>query len=80
MALSLAPVSVVAPIQRLSLLFRFLFSWIMNREHEVFSGRIFIGTFLSLLGVLLLSVSTDTLLSVLPLPGWLGPLATWKWP
>ena len=80
MALSVAPVSVVTPIQRLSLLFRFLFSWIMNREHEVFSSRIFVGTVLSLVGVLLLSLSTDTLLSVLPLPAWLASLATWKWP
>jgi uncharacterized membrane protein len=80
MALSVAPVSVVAPIQRLSLLFRFLFSWIMNREHEVFSGRIFLGTALSLLGVLLLSVSTDALLAVLPLPSWLAPFAGWQWP
>ena len=80
MALSIAPVSVVTPIQRLSLLFRFLFSWLMNREHEVFSGRIFVGTILSLVGVLLLSVSADTLLAVLPLPAWLVPLAMWKWP
>jgi uncharacterized membrane protein len=79
MALAVAPVSVVAPIQRLSLLFRFLFSWLMNREHEVFSGRIFVGTFLSLLGVLLLSVSTDALLSILPLPAWLTPIARWRW-
>jgi uncharacterized membrane protein len=80
MALSIAPVSVVTPIQRLSLLFRFLFSWLMNREHEVFSGRIFLGTALSLLGVVLLSMSTDMLLTLLPLPAWLAPLATWKWP
>ena len=80
MALSIAPVSVVAPIQRLSLLFRLLFSWLMNREHEVFSGKIIVGTLLSLVGVVLLSVSTDVVLSVLPLPGWVAVAAGWTWP
>jgi uncharacterized membrane protein len=80
MALSIAPVSVVTPIQRLSLLFRLLFSWIMNREHEVFSGNIFVGTVLSLFGVVLLSVSTDAIVSLLPVPSWLAAAASWKWP
>jgi uncharacterized membrane protein len=80
MALSIAPVSVVAPIQRLSLLFRYLFSWLMNREHEVFGGRILFGTFLSLVGVVFLSVSTDAIVSLLPLPGWLAEAAAWRWP
>jgi uncharacterized membrane protein len=80
MALALAPVSVVSPIQRLSLLFRFFFSWLMNREHEVFSSQIFVGTFLSLVGVVLLSASTDALAALLPLPAWLVAAATWTWP
>lgn len=80
MALAIAPVSVVAPIQRLSLLFRFFFSWLMNREHEVFSGTIFLGTILSLVGVVLLSVSTDALVSLLPLPAWLAAAAASSWP
>jgi uncharacterized membrane protein len=80
MALAIAPVSVVAPIQRLSLLFRYLFSWLMNREHEVFSGKILLGTLLSLVGVVFLSVSTDTLAGLLPLPAWLARAAAWQWP
>jgi uncharacterized membrane protein len=80
MALSVAPVSVVAPIQRLSLLFRYLFSWLMNREHEVFGGKILFGTFLSLIGVLFLSVSTEAIVRLLPLPGWLAAAAAWQWP
>jgi uncharacterized membrane protein len=80
MALSIAPVSVVAPIQRMSLLFRYFFSWIMNREHEVFGGKILFGTLLSLVGVVFLSVSTEELVSLLPLPGWLAEAAAWRWP
>ena len=80
MALAVAPVSVVAPIQRLSLLFRYFFGWLMNREHEVFSGRILAGTVLSLAGVLFLSVSTEVLVSLLPVPAWLARAAAWSWP
>ena len=80
MALSVAPVSVVTPIQRLSLIFRLIFSWLMNRELEVFSGKIFVGTVLSLTGVVFLSVSTETIVSVLPLPDWLAAAAAWRWP
>ena len=36
---AIAPVSVVQPIQRTSLIFRLFFSWMLNREHEVFGGR-----------------------------------------
>lgn len=80
MALAVAPVTVVAPIQRLSLLFRFFFSWLMNREHEIFSGRIFVGTALSLVGVAFLSLSTDVVVSFLRLPDWLARAAAWTWP
>ena len=44
MALVLAPVSVVTPIQRLSMLFRFYFADIINPQHEVFGGRIVAAT------------------------------------
>jgi uncharacterized membrane protein len=80
MALSVAPVTVVQPIQRLSLLFRFFFSWLLNREHEFFGGRIFVGAFLSLIGALALSISTDIVLAHVPLPDWMVTLARWQWP
>jgi len=79
LALSMAPVSVVTPIQRLSLLFRMLFSWLFNREHEVFSTRLLAGTLVSLFGALLLSVSTDIIAKVLPLPEWLLNAAAMSW-
>jgi uncharacterized membrane protein len=79
MALAIAPVSVVAPIQRMSLLFRYFFSWVMNREHEVFGSRILLGTLLSLVGVVFLSVSTEEIVKVLPLPAWLAEAVAWRW-
>ena len=60
MALAVAPVTVVAPIQRLSLIFRMLFGWLMNREHEVFTIRLLAGTMVSLVGAVLLSLSVET--------------------
>jgi hypothetical protein len=46
----------------------------------VFGSKILFGTFLSLAGVVFLSVSTDELVKVLPLPGWLAEAAAWRWP
>jgi uncharacterized membrane protein len=80
MALSVAPVSVVQPIQRTSLIFRLFFSWMLNREYEVFGGRVIAGTVLALLGALALSVSTDVVLAHVPLPDWVVALARWQWP
>ena len=80
LALSVAPVSVVTPIQRLSIVFRVHLSRLINPEHEVFGAEIWIGTLVSLLGVLALSVSTDLVLSLVPLPDWVVAAARWHWP
>jgi uncharacterized membrane protein len=80
MALALAPVSVVTPIQRLSLIFRIYFSRILNPQHEVFGGRIIAATIVSLFGALALSVSTELVQSLLPLPDWLRSALNWQWP
>lgn len=80
MALAVAPVSVVTPIQRLSLVFRVFANSMLNREHEVIGGRIWAATFVGLLGALALSISTDYVLDMLPLPQWLEDLARWQWP
>lgn len=66
MALAVAPVSVVAPIMRLSSIFRIYFSWILNRQHEEFSSTIIIATFVSLMGAVILGLSAETV------AGWLG--------
>jgi uncharacterized membrane protein len=80
MALAIAPVSVVTPIQRLSLVFRVYFGWIINPQHEVFGGRVVGGTVLSLLGALALSVSTDSFLHAVPLPAPVISALAWQWP
>lgn len=80
MALSLAPVSVVSPIQRLSLIFRLLFGYLLNRQYEVFNARMVLGTITSILGAVLLSVSIDDVRLLLPIPEALGSVFTWTWP
>jgi uncharacterized membrane protein len=80
MALSLAPVSVVSPIQRLALVFRLPFNYLLNRQYEVFNSRIVLGTIMSILGAVLLSVSIDDVRFLLPIPEALAPAFTWMWP
>ena len=80
MALALAPVSVVTPIQRLSLVFRVFANSALNRDHEVIGGRIWVATGIGLTGAIFLSLSTDFVLQYLPLPDWLEPAARWHWP
>ena len=66
MSLAVAPVSVVVPIQRLSVIFRVLFSWWMNRDHEVLSMRVLVGIAVSLVGALALTISADIVAPLLP--------------
>ncbi len=79
-ALAMVPVAVVAPILRTTLVFRLFFSWWLNRDHEVFSGGIVLTTLLSLLGAILLSVSTEVFLSMAPVPAWLADIIRMRWP
>jgi len=80
MALAVAPVSVVSPLQRLSMVFRVYFGWIINPQHEVFGGRVVGGTVISLLGAVAISISTDSVLHLLPLPAAVVSALAWHWP
>jgi uncharacterized membrane protein len=80
MAMSVAPVTVVSPINRLSLLFRLYFSSWLNPQYEVFGGSVIAGTVVSLVGALALSLSTQALQDVVPLPDTLAALLAWHWP
>lgn len=80
MALALAPASVVAPILRLQTLFRFYFSWMLTREHEVFDRHVILGTAISLAGALLLTLNVEAIASALALPDILVALLRWRWP
>lgn len=79
MALAIAPVTVVSPIQRLSMVFRIYFGAWLNPHHEVFGGRIIAGTVISLLGAIFLSISTEAILHSLSLPGPVLSFLTWTW-
>jgi drug/metabolite transporter (DMT)-like permease len=78
MAQSIAPVAVTAPISRLSILFRLYFSRLLNPHHEIFGGQMIVGTVISLLGALALSLSVDTVAAYLP-AAW-QPFLQWHWP
>jgi drug/metabolite transporter (DMT)-like permease len=80
LALGLLPVSVVQPMQSLSLIFRMIFGFFINREHEQFDRYVILGLMLSVSGALALSVSDDAILRHFDAPDWLLDLAAWKWP
>ena len=65
-ALAVAPVAVVVPIQRLSVVFRLIFNAILNREHEIFDRWIVVSILLSVIGAAALAADTDLIL------GWIG--------
>jgi uncharacterized membrane protein len=75
-----APVTVVAPIERTTVLFRLAFSYFLNREHEVFHGRVILATIMSLVGAVLLTLSTDAVANLGFLPDWLREASRWQWP
>jgi len=79
-AMSIAPVTVVSPINRLSILFRLYFSRLLNPRHEMFGGSIVVGTVVSLAGALALSLTTDVVADALPLPASVVAMLHWHWP
>lgn len=80
MALAVAPVGVVVPIQRLSVAFRVVFSWLLNQEHEVLNANVVIGIVISILGATALTLSTDFVAHVLPLPDQIQGVIALEWP
>ncbi|TGD62095.1 hypothetical protein EYC08_16900 [Tabrizicola sp. WMC-M-20] len=76
MALAVAPVSVVVPIQRLSVLFRLIFGALINRDSEVLDGVVIFGIILAVFGTVALAVDTETVRATVPsVPVWM--LETW---
>ena len=72
MALAVAPVSVVVPIQRLSVLFRLVFGVLINRESEVLDGAVIIGIILAVVGAVALAIDAETVrVMAIGLPDWL---------
>jgi uncharacterized membrane protein len=69
MALAVAPVAVVVPIQRLSVVFRLLFNALINRDHEVFDPWVIGSILLAVVGAAALAMDTPMLLGLLGLGG-----------
>jgi drug/metabolite transporter (DMT)-like permease len=80
MALALAPVTVVSSIMVSSLVFRYLFSGLINRDHEIFGIWVVVGILITAVGSLALTLETDLVLSLLPQSDWLHGTAQWRWP
>lgn len=67
LALAVAPIAVVVPIQRLSIVFRLIFNALINREHEVFDRWVVVSIMVAVLGAVALVADTPTLLGFLGL-------------
>ena len=80
MALAIAPVSVVSPIIQTSGIFRTIFGWFINREHEVFDAWVLLGIATSIIGAMALTLSTEIVLTTFNLPHGLMEFLSWHWP
>jgi drug/metabolite transporter (DMT)-like permease len=78
MSLAVAPVAVAVSIQRLSPVFRLIFSWILNRDHEFFDFQVIMGIGVSLFGALLMTLNIDMVAALLP-TSW-EPFMRIEWP
>ena len=79
-ALTIAPVSIVAPIQQTTVVFQVIFSWFVNRNHEAFGKWVLLGLSSSVLGAIAVSLSTEFILNQLLLPEFLITIVSWNWP
>ena len=55
-ALSIAPVTIVGPLQRTSGIFAIVFAYFINRNAESFSLRVMLGVFLAIIGSIILII------------------------
>ena len=67
-ALALAPIMLVIPLLQLSLVFRFLFAYLLNPHHEVFGFLVVFGSVVSIIGACAVSIDTDPILHFLSIP------------
>jgi drug/metabolite transporter (DMT)-like permease len=72
-ALAVAPIMLVVPLLQLSLVFRFLFAYLLNPHHEVFGFLVVFGSVVSIAGACAVSVDTNVILHALAIP---EPLAS----
>ncbi|HEU0071390.1 MAG TPA: EamA family transporter [Alphaproteobacteria bacterium] len=80
LALAIAPVTVVQPIQSLSLIFRMIFGYFISRDYERLDAGVFYGLALAFSGAVVLAIGDEAVRRYIALPDWLMPLAAWTWP
>lgn len=76
MAVSIAPVTVIAPIIGLANIFRLYFAKLLTPDHEMFGREVYLATAISFLGVVIITASVDAL----PLPDAVKSFLNWQWP
>jgi len=76
MAISLAPVTIVAPISAIGNVFRIHVSRWLNPQHEIFGPDVIVATAVSFLGVVVITASVNAL----PLPASWQAVLAWHWP
>ena len=77
-AVAVAPIMVVSPLLQFSLLFRLLFSKLLNPYHEIFGWVVIAGVATSMLGSLVVAADSDTILRFLSLPEWFAAALRWR--
>lgn len=80
LALAIAPVTVVQPIQSLSLIFRSIFGYFISREYERLDRGVYYGLALAFIGALVLGIGDEAVRRYVALPPWLAEIAAWTWP
>ena len=79
-ALTIAPVSIVTPIQQTTVVFQVIFSWFINRNHEAFGKWVLLGISSSVIGAIAISLSTEFIMSKFTLPLFLIKIIAIQWP
>ena len=76
-AVAVAPIMLVVPLQQSSVVFRLIFSRLLNPTHEVFGARVIIGAALSIVGACTVSIDSSLILNTVGVPGELARLLQW---
>ena len=79
-ALTIAPVSIVSPIQQTTVVFQVIFSWFINRNHEAFGKWVLLGISSSVIGAISISLSTEFIMSQFTFPLFLMEIVSMQWP
>jgi uncharacterized membrane protein len=79
LAMAIAPVTVVQPLMRFANVFGTLFSWILNRDYEIFDAGVLAAIGVSMLGAVALSIDPGTVAQWLDAWPRLAGALSWSW-